>query len=128
MHVLWALCKSIRPYASEKIQFQLIVPFQFFMQFFSYLSLALSFENPSITAPESVIRTKIKSINKYLSQARRKREAGGHLAPPHFLVDQLTLSQPEGAYYPHPVIRAPPDFQTLRRPCLHIQSITTKSR
>ena len=30
---------------------------------------------------------------------------------------QLTLSQPGGAYYSHPVIRAPPDFQTLRRPC-----------
>ena len=75
MHVFLALSKSIRPnfrsitYASGKIQFQLIVPFQFFMQFFfSYLSLALSFENPSITAPESVIRTKIKRINKYLSK------------------------------------------------------------
>ena len=35
--------------------------------------------------------------------------------------DQLTLSQPGGkAHYPHPVLRAPPpDFQTLRRPCLN---------
>ena len=30
----------------------------------------------------------------------------------------LTLSQPGGAYYPHPVLQAPPDFQTLRRPCI----------
>ena len=35
----------------------------------------------------------------------------------HFLVDQLTLSQPGGAHYPHPVLRALLDFQTLRRPC-----------
>ena len=41
---------------------------------------------------------------------------GGHV-PPHFLADQLTLSQPGGAHYPHPVLCAPPDFQTLRRPC-----------
>ena len=41
-------------------------------------------------------------------------QAGG----PHFLEDQLTLSQPGGAHYPHPVLRAPPDFQTLRRPCV----------
>ena len=42
----------------------------------------------------------------------------GGLVPPHFLSDQLTLSQPGGAHYPHPVLRAPPDFQTLRRPCI----------
>ena len=47
-------------------------------------------------------------------QARRKR------APPHFLADQLTLSQARGAHYPHPVLCAPPDFQTLRRPCMYI--------
>ena len=41
---------------------------------------------------------------------------GGHVPPPHFLADQLTLSQPGGAHYPHPVVRATPDFQTLRRP------------
>ena len=40
---------------------------------------------------------------------------GGHV-PPHFLADQLTLSQPGGAHYPRPVLCAPPDFQTLRRP------------
>ena len=32
------------------------------------------------------------------------------------LAYQLTLSQPGGAHYPHPVLQAPPDFQTLRRP------------
>ena len=42
---------------------------------------------------------------------------GGHV-PPHFLADQLTLSQPGGAHYPHTVVRATPDFQTLRRPCI----------
>ena len=40
---------------------------------------------------------------------------GGHV-PPHFLADQLTLSLPGGAHYPHQVVRATPDFQTLRRP------------
>jgi hypothetical protein len=40
---------------------------------------------------------------------------GGHV-PSHFLADQLTLSQPGGAHYPHTVLCAPPDFQTLRRP------------
>ena len=49
-------------------------------------------------------------------QARRKRGAGGARAP-HFLSDQLTLSQPGGAHYPRPLLCAHPDFQTLRRPC-----------
>ena len=40
------------------------------------------------------------------------------LKPPQFLADQLTLSKPGGAHSPHPVLRAPPDFQTLRRPCI----------
>ena len=52
-------------------------------------------------------------------QARRKRGGGGHV-PPHSLADQLTLSQPGGAHYPHPVVCAPQDFQTLRRPWLCI--------
>ena len=52
-------------------------------------------------------------------QGCRKRGAEGAQAP-QFLVDQLTLSQPGGAHSPHPVLRAPPDFQTLRRPCLMI--------
>ena len=46
--------------------------------------------------------------------ARRKS------APPQFLADKLTLSQPGGrAYYTHPILRAPLDFQTLRRPFLY---------
>ena len=49
--------------------------------------------------------------------------AGGARAP-HFLADQLTLSQPGGAHYPHPVVRATPDFQTLRRPCMNFTSST----
>ena len=40
----------------------------------------------------------------------------GRHVPPQFLADWLTLSQPAGAHYPHPVLRALPDFQTLRRP------------
>ena len=35
---------------------------------------------------------------------------------PHFLADQLTLSQPRGADYAHQIILAPPDFQTFRWP------------
>ena len=41
---------------------------------------------------------------------------GGAYAP-QFLADQLTLSRPGGAHYPHPVLHAPPDFQTLRHAC-----------
>ena len=36
--------------------------------------------------------------------------AVGARAPPHFLEDQLTLSQPGGAHSPHLVLRAPPRF------------------
>ena len=42
----------------------------------------------------------------------------GGPVPPQFLADQLTLSQPGGAHYPHLVLCALPDFQTLRRPCI----------
>ena len=41
----------------------------------------------------------------------------GELQP--FLAKQLTLSQPVGQIMPTTVLRAPPDFQTLRRH-LHI--------
>ena len=51
-------------------------------------------------------------------QARRQGGGLGGLQPPQFLADQLTLSQPGGTHYPHPVLPAPPDFQTLRRPCV----------
>ena len=40
----------------------------------------------------------------------------GAKAPP-IVADQLTLSQPGGQIMPATVLRAPPDFQTLRRPC-----------
>ncbi len=42
-------------------------------------------------------------------------QAGGQggRTPPQFLVDQLTLSRPGGAHYPHPLLPAPPDFLTL---------------
>ena len=40
--------------------------------------------------------------------------------------DQLTLSQPGGAHYPHPVLCAPPDFQTLRRPWNAFQSTSSE--
>ena len=42
---------------------------------------------------------------------------GGALAP-QFLADQLTLSQPGGHIMPTTLLRAPPDLQTLRRPCV----------
>ena len=49
----------------------------------------------------------------YIKQGRRMRRA---LAP-QFLAKQLTLSQPGGQIMPTTVLRAPPDFETLRRPC-----------
>ena len=56
-------------------------------------------------------------IEVVLPQGRRQGGGLGGLKPPQFLADQLTLSQPGGAHYPHPVLQAPPDFQTLRWPC-----------
>ena len=41
---------------------------------------------------------------------------GGHVPPPHFLKDQLTLSQPGGAHYPHPVLCAPRIFDPCCMP------------
>ena len=55
-------------------------------------------------------------LDMYNSGLSQAGGPGGHV-PPQFLADQLTLSQPGGAHYPHPVLQAPPDFQTLRRPC-----------
>ena len=46
-------------------------------------------------------------------QARRKRGGAGGV-----LAKQLTLSQPGGQIMPTTVVQAPPDFQTLRRPCV----------
>ena len=42
---------------------------------------------------------------------------GGFSPPPQSLADQFTLSRPGWAHYPHPLLLAPPDLQTLRRPC-----------
>ena len=45
--------------------------------------------------------------------------SGGACTPP-LLADQLTLSQPGGVHYPHPILHTPlPDFQTFLRPCGH---------
>ena len=52
-------------------------------------------------------------------QGRRKVGAGGALAP-QYLADQLTLSRPGGTHYPHPVLLAPPKFQTLRCAALRV--------
>ena len=49
-------------------------------------------------------------------QGHRKQGAGGALAP-QFLAKQLTLYQPVGQIMSTTVLQAPPDFQTLRRPC-----------
>ena len=43
--------------------------------------------------------------------------AVGALAPPQFLAEQFTLSQPGGRLYPTQYYESPPDFQTLRRAC-----------
>ena len=43
--------------------------------------------------------------------------AGGAKAPPQFFAKQLTLSQPGEQIMPTTVLLAPPNFQTLRRPC-----------
>ena len=51
-------------------------------------------------------------------QACRKRGGWGALAP-QFLAKQFTLSQPGGQIMPNTVLRALPDFQTLRRPCIY---------
>ena len=53
-----------------------------------------------------------------MNASRLKRGGQGGRTPPQFLADQLTLSRPGGAHYPHPVLHAPPDFQTLRHACL----------
>ena len=45
----------------------------------------------------------------------------GGLQPPQYLADQLTLFRPGGTHYPRPVLLAPPEFQTLRRPCFSNQ-------
>ena len=58
------------------------------------------------------------SWNQHQSGMQQGGRQGGQ-PPPQILADQLTLSQPEGTHYPHPVLLAPPEFHTLRRPCDH---------
>ena len=48
-------------------------------------------------------------------QGCRKGVGARGAQDPQFLAHQLTLSQPGGAHSPHPLLRAPPDFQTLGR-------------
>ena len=50
----------------------------------------------------------------------------GGLVPPHFLSDQLTLSQPGGAHYPHPVLRAPQIFRPCDGPVLSTYNSLTQ--
>ena len=58
------------------------------------------------------------SGKKTASQGCRKRGAGGAQAPPVFGRSVNPIStRGGGAHSPHPVLQAPPDFQTLRRPC-----------
>ena len=61
--------------------------------------------------------------------SQRGRQGGR--TTPHFFADQLTLSRPGGAHYPHPVLLAPPDFQTLRHACAgykHLAEIVFKNQ
>ena len=52
----------------------------------------------------------------------------GGLQPPQFLADQLTLSQPGGAHYPHPVLQAPPGFSDLATALKHILCTENKQQ
>ena len=56
----------------------------------------------------------------YVIQACHKQGAEGPYVPPplQFLANQLTLSQPGGHIMSTALLHAPPDFQTLRRPCV----------
>ena len=60
------------------------------------------------------------NLHKVIGQACRKRVGGGvgGARAPHFLAEQLTLSQPGGQIMPTTVLSALPDFLTLRRPCM----------
>ena len=48
----------------------------------------------------------------------------GDYFPPQILRDQLTLYQPEGAYYVHHITTCPPDFQTFLRSCNFTTAMT----
>ena len=47
---------------------------------------------------------------------------GGHVPPPHFSADQLTLSQPGGAHYTHHITTCHPGFSDLAT-ALHLSWI-----
>ena len=53
---------------------------------------------------------KVATSDRSGSQACSKVGGRGGSRPPQILADQLTLSQPGGTHYPHPVLPAPPDF------------------
>ena len=55
-----------------------------------------------------------------MQQAGRQ---GGQPPPPQILADQLTLCQPGGTHYSHPVLPAPPDFWPLLHACAYIQNL-----
>ena len=61
-----------------------------------------------------------------ISQARRKRGAGGAVAP-QFLAEQLTLSQPGGADYAHHSTMSPPGFSGLATALLQMVVIKNLS-
>ena len=57
-------------------------------------------------------------FNSYLPGPSQVWGLGSFSPPPQFLAKQLTLFQPEGQIMHTTVIQAPPEFQTLQRPCL----------
>ena len=55
-----------------------------------------------------------REVNDCIQGCHQGGGAGGAEAPPQYLTDQLTLSQPGGADYARHSTNSP-DFQTLRR-------------
>ena len=75
------------------------------------------------TPPDHVEKKSLENARKQLEDLSRQMHdeviysrpvasggAGGGMCPPHFLADQLTLSQPGGAHYHHPLLCAPQIF------------------
>ena len=60
----------------------------------------------------------------YMQDRRKHRGLGAKALAPQFWAKQLTLFQPGGQIMPTTVLRAPPDFQTLRRPCMYVLELT----
>ena len=68
----------------------------------------------------AISELKTASLRIHLQYSVRPVASGGAreaCAPPLFGRSVNPISTRGGTYYPHPVIHAPPDFQTLRRPC-----------